>query len=328
MHKPRWRFSGKIGLIAGMVFLAATVAVAFGYKASQNQDVSQPVTETNPEKKSSLPPQDLSKVILEVENMSCSGCISTIKASLSNIRGIGDILVDVGTGKAEVYYNNKVLKDVTAIADAVTASGYPASILKILSEEEIKQKRDLTAAKSQYYIASVGGWDIARTDFMAELEIAKIKYTRLYGDGLFSTARGRTLEDNLKVQTAARLIDEGVLMQEITKSGYAVDPEIVDQAFQAFLLDHGKDLEAFKASLEEAGYDFPYFMKKFEIKVLINQYLEKRILADATNPQEKQNAFNVWFGNSKLLAEVVYYDKDLERLTQANASGGSCCPAN
>ena len=77
----------------------------------------------------------------------------------------------------------------------------------------------------------------------------------------------------------------------------------------------------------ETGYEFDYFRKKFETQVLINRYLSNKILADASNDFEKQNAFNAWYQNAKVLAEVVYYDNDLKQLLQTQtSSGGGCCP--
>ena len=38
---------------------------------------------------------DTSKVVFQVDNMSCSGCISTIKSSLAGYAGIQDIIVDI-----------------------------------------------------------------------------------------------------------------------------------------------------------------------------------------------------------------------------------------
>jgi copper chaperone CopZ len=174
MQNRRSYFSRKIGLLAIAVFIAATVAVAFGgYKAAQKETAPQTGTEINP---AQIPPpadRDLTKVILNVKDMSCSGCISTIKGSLSGIRGIEDVVVDLGGGRAEVYYDHKVLKDVSVIAGAITESGYPADILRTIPPDEIRRERALAAAKAQTYIASVSGRDIARADFNAELGIAK-----------------------------------------------------------------------------------------------------------------------------------------------------------
>jgi hypothetical protein len=34
---------------------------------------------------------------------------------------------------------------------------------------------------------------------------------------------------------------------------------------------------------------------------------------------------NAWYRNAKTLAQVVYYDKDMERLAQSQSSSKSCC---
>jgi hypothetical protein len=103
-----------------------------------------------------------------------------------------------------------------------------------------------------------------------------------------------------------------------------VDTETVEEELEEFLRKMGKSLEEFRESLNEIGYDFNYFNKKFEIKVRINKYINDRILADASNPSEKQNMFTAWFNNSKLLAEVVYYDKDLEKLIRNQSASSGC----
>jgi hypothetical protein len=41
----------------------------------------------------------LSKVVLNVDGMSCSGCVATIKSSLKGLQGINDIIVGVAGGK-------------------------------------------------------------------------------------------------------------------------------------------------------------------------------------------------------------------------------------
>ena len=68
----------------------------------------------------------ISKAVLAVEGMSCSGCISTIKASLTDMKGIREIVVDLTGGRAQIYFDPKELKDTHRIAENITASGYPA----------------------------------------------------------------------------------------------------------------------------------------------------------------------------------------------------------
>jgi len=317
-------FTGKVLVLILLLFSAITVAVSFGYKSSKTGIKPRPVAEVNESPTAGDLDEDLSKLVLSVRNMSCSGCIATIKGAVTDIQGIKETLVDISNGKVEIYYDHKRLTETRRVAEAITASGYPANVRGVFSPEEIRKERSIAAAKAQFYIASVGGFEIARTDFNAELEIGKRRYSKIYGDNLFKTAQGEALIENLKGQIVSRLINEGLFMQEISKTGFRVDPGTLENELNVLLKDHGKNLEEFKISLKEIGYDPNYFTKKFEIKVLIKSYLNERILKDASNDFEKQSLFKAWFSNAKSLADVVYYDKSLERLVQNLSASSSC----
>jgi copper chaperone CopZ len=307
-----------------LVFCVIAVAVSFGYKSSSTWTNTQTVKEVQKESTPNDVVENVSKLVLNVRGMSCSGCVATIKGAVSDFKGIEETLVDVGNGKVEIYYDNKRITDVKPIAQAITDSGYPANVQKIFSSEEMRKENALAAAKAQYYIASVGGYEIARADFDTELEVAKKRYSKIYGDNLFKNAQGESLLDNLKTQIISRLINEGIFMQEINRSGFRVDPKTLEIEMNAFLKEHGENFEKFKNTLKEVGYDPNYFSKKFETKVLMKRYLNEKILADASNDLEKQSLFNAWFSNAKTLAEVVYYDKNLERLVQQLTASKSC----
>lgn len=270
---------------------------------------------------------NLSKVVLNVSNMSCSGCISTIKGALAGYTGIKDILVDISGGKAEVYFNREELKDVSEIEKAITDSGYPARIMKTLTPEDLRNERDMAASKAEYYIASVSGYDIARADFTKELNAARQRVRKAYGDGILETAQGRTVDNRLKAQVASRLIDEGILLQQIMKSGYELNEDIMNIELEKHINNSGKNENEFQQSIRDDGYDYDYFKKRFETRLLINGYLDEKVLAGASTQYEKQRMFASWFKNSKLLAEVVYYDKDLENAARNRSASGSCCPA-
>ena len=340
--------SSKKGIIFGVVVLVVIVGVvsftftsATGKKETPTETgekpsigINRPVN-TLTDRQDEAPPEQLeitdnmSKAVLRVDGMSCSGCIFTIKSSLSGYEGVHDVLVNISTGQAEVYYDSMQLKDVNQIADAITASGYPTKVTEVLSADQIRKERNIAAARSLDYIASVGEWDISRNDFNTEQEHAKTRYAIAYGDDIFSTTRGIALMDNLKSQIASRLIDEGIQIQEIKKAGYTVDATTVDAEFQNHLKQKGIGIEKFKTELEKSGYSFDYFMKKFENRVLINRYLEDNIFESGTNSFEKQRRYTSWFNNARLLAKVVYYDKEVERLVQTRSagacSGGSRC---
>ena len=151
MHKKNVFTKKNMTVFIITIFLGITVAVAFGYKLSKNSTLPQQIAEREDKGEKLAIRGNISKVVLSVEEMSCSGCIATIKGSLTDIPGIIDIFVDVGGGKAEIYYDSEKLRDVSRVEEAITASGYPAKVQRILRAEEIIKEKDLAAEKSQYY---------------------------------------------------------------------------------------------------------------------------------------------------------------------------------
>ena len=267
---------------------------------------------------------DTSKVVFQVDNMSCSGCISTIKSSLAGYEGIQDIIVDISGGVAEVYYDSQMVKDVDRMASAITASGYPARVSRILTADQIKKEETIAAARSKFYIASVSGWDISRSDFNTELAFAKKRYQQAYGENVFSSDRGKTLLDSIKAQVVARLINEGIQMQEVQRIGYQIDPKLVDREFESFMTQKELDLAGLKTSLEKNGYPFDYFMKKFENQVLLRRYLDEKVFSGAASDVDKQNQYRAWYNNARGLSKVTIYDTELKRVSQNQSSGGGC----
>jgi len=265
-----------------------------------------------------------SKVVLTVDGMSCSGCISTIKSSLSGLGGINKVVVDVAGGKAEVYYDDKKLKEVGKIVAAVTASGYPAKIDRIVTASEVNKELGRMASRSRLYVASVGDLNISRDDLDKELAYARKRYLKKYGEEVFSTDRGKLLLENVKAQIVSRLIDEGIQLQEIQKAGFQIDESTVNKEFSEFLNGRGQTSEEFGKALEENGYSSELFMKRFETQILVREYLDKEILIGVSNRVERNQHFTDWINNARLLAKVVYFDKDLEVLVK-NQSGNSGC---
>ena len=264
------------------------------------------------------------KVVLEVDGMSCSGCISTIKGSLAGYQGIREIIVDVAGGTAEVYYDSNRVKKLEPLAASITDSGYPARISQVVSTEQLQKEAAVAASRTKVYIASVGGWDISRSDFDTELAYASNRYKNAYGQDVFSGSRGKAVLDGIKAQVVSRLINEGIQMQEVQRVGYRVDSKILDQEFDDFLARKNLDPEALKVSLEKNGYPFDYFMRKFENRALLRHYIENEVITNAASDYDKQQQYLAWFNNARILSKVTIYDRQLERLTRNQSAGGGC----
>ena len=293
----------------------ALVAVAFFANSALS---------TSPEAGSELP-GGASKAVLSVEGMSCSGCIYTIKNSLADFDGIADIQVDVAAGRTEIVYDRTKQPEVEKMAAAITASGYPAKVVRVLSPEQIQKQVAESQAKSGATIAAVGGVDVPRADFEAEMAHAMSRYQMAYGSDAFENTQGQRLLDNLKSQIAQRLIDETIQLQEVRRAGFTVSQSIVAQQYKTFWQERGfADDASFESELEKNGYSPAYFIKRFENRVLINTYIETTVITTNLNEIEKQQRYADWFANARLLANVTYYDKDLERLVQQKSSAGGC----
>jgi hypothetical protein len=71
-------------------------------------------------------------------------------------------------------------------------------------------------------------------------------------------------------------------------------------------------------------YPFDYFMKKFETRVLLNRYLDEKVLGAAAGDYDKQNQYQAWFNTARVLSKVTIYDKELKRVSQNQSVGGGC----
>ena len=265
------------------------------------------------------------QAVFDVQGMSCSGCINQIKSGLAGIDGISDVLVDLSTNRVEVFYDSTRVKDLEMIASAITAVGYPATLKQTMTGNEIEKENNLFASRSKLYIAAVGDWDIARGDFDSELSHARSRYEKTYGNAVFSGDQGGALMQRLQSQIVSSLISEGIQMQEVRKAGFKLPAKTVEAEFAQYLSEKGITRQEFKKMLKDSGYDYGYFYKKFENRLTVDQYLNDIVLTGLANDLEKKQHYTDWFNNARLLAKVVYYDKNLENIVKNSSAGAGGC---
>lgn len=268
-----------------------------------------------------------SKVDISVKGLSCSSCISQIKGALSGTDGIVETIVDLGSNTAKVYYDPSKISDPSVIANKITAIGYPATVSKVYTSIDLEKQEKIAAQKSKLYIASVGDYDVSRSDYEIELSSIKNRYEKNY-PGVFKTPRGALLESSLKSQVASKLIRDGVMLQEVLKANYKLSDEFVDSQLESMLKGSGKSEKVLIAELRDAGMPYEYFKKQFINQLLINKYLEEKVFASASTSYEKQSAYQNWYLNASSLAPVIYFDKELEANANRQGSGSGCCPTN
>ena len=129
----------------------------------------------------------------------------------------------------------------------------------------------------------------------------------------------------LQSQIASSLISEGIQMQEVRKAGFKLPANTVEAEFDEYLTEKGISRQEFKKLLQDSGYDYGYFYKKFENRLTIDQYLNDTVLSGLSNDLEKRQHYSDWFNNARLLAKVVYYDKNLENIVKNSSAGSGGC---
>ena len=275
--------------------------------------------------KERIPIDRSSKAVLRVEGMTCGGCVSTIQNSLDPLGGIDDVQVDLASNSVRIIFDSRVHANADQMAAAITASGYRASVVRILSSDQLQAQTDAMRNRSATTIASVGGVQVPRADFDAEMAHATSRYRMAYGHDVLDSDQGRRLLDRLKSQIAQRLIDERIQLQEVRRSGFTVDRTTVARQYQDFWQSRGfADAAAFEKELSKNGYSPDYFSARFENRVLINAYVDEKLFTANLNEIEKQRRYADWFANARLLAEVTYVDKEIERLVLSQSRSGGC----
>jgi hypothetical protein len=153
---------------------------------------------------------------------------------------------------------------------------------------------------------------------------ARKRYEEVYGKDVFKGDRGNALLERLQSQMALRLIDEGVQLNEIRKTNYKLDPAILEKALSEFIIQRSLTPDEFKRTIAESGLDYDYFLKKFENRMTINTYVEEKILSGRSNEQERQQQYEDWFNNARLLSKTVYYDKEIENIVKSGSGTPDC----
>ena len=117
-------------MIAAATLLALVITYAMA--ESLTRQATTPSGQTEP---------SLSRVTFAVTNMSCGGCEYTIKESLKPFDGINAVQVDLVEDKVNVLFDPKKITDVNRLAEAITDSGYPATVLQVVAADRLSPQR-------------------------------------------------------------------------------------------------------------------------------------------------------------------------------------------
>ncbi|SDO53380.1 Copper chaperone CopZ [Pseudomonas arsenicoxydans] len=73
---------------------------------------------------------------LQVEGMSCGSCVKHVNAALQPLAGVGEVTVDLASGRVKVTGNT----DSDDLLSALKEAGYPASVRAVQTPEPVQKK--------------------------------------------------------------------------------------------------------------------------------------------------------------------------------------------
>jgi Cu+-exporting ATPase len=67
---------------------------------------------------------EIQTIILDVSGMTCNNCVRHVREALEQVAGVGEVQVDLGTGRATVKHQGATA--LASLIEAVDEAGYEA----------------------------------------------------------------------------------------------------------------------------------------------------------------------------------------------------------
>jgi copper chaperone CopZ len=242
----------------------------------------------------------------QIEKLTCGSCVGKIEDSLSRLDGIDSIEVNLTSNRGRVTYDPAAIES-SAIAAAITAAGYPASLRLQLDPQEYGALLQEQAQLGQKYLARIGDRLLARSDF----------------EQLVKQRAGNT-EEPERQSRVWQAVWQDVLQRELLlssaeKNGVVIQEGEVDakleelrsrhQGLEQLVIQRYGSLENFRTRLRE--------------DMVINRNIEDHVYAGLDDPREQQDKLQAWYAELQNSTEVIIFDPQLKSVSQG--SGGCAC---
>lgn len=248
-----------------------------------------------------------------VKNMTCGSCVSKIKTALGDLDGIQQVDIAVTTGRSQVVYDPSSV-DPDRIAETISSSGFPASVLLSLSSDEYLAMKTEEGRLSDKYIARVGTRLISRTDFEARLSKALESMSFDKNPAAIQQVRLNLWQD---------IQQREILLASAESNQVVVHPGEVELRINKLR----KSTPDFDNSVLASYDNFEHFESRLTEDMIIRRNIETNVIAGIENPQEQRQKLNQWYQNLTKQTPVVIFDADLKQGASGTGSGcgGSCC---
>lgn len=248
----------------------------------------------------------------DLEKLTCGSCVAKIETALADVRGVGDVQVDLTRERGRVQFDPAVT-DAKAIAQTIASAGYPATLRTQLSAEELAALRDEEFKLGEKYVAKIGVRYVSRVEFEDRVTQTTGQNTNSSPDAVSAAWR----------QTWKEMLQRELLLSAAAQNEVTVQPGEVDARLQEITEQHQglEDLiiaeygsrENFRASLRE--------------DMIIQRNLENHVVAGISDPEQRESLLQSWYADLNQRTEVKIFDPRLKTLTTSGAGGcgGSCC---
>lgn len=243
----------------------------------------------------------------QIEKLTCGSCVSNIENALAQLGGIDSVDVNLTSNRGRVTYDPSAT-DSGAIAAAITAAGYPASVRLQLDPQEYDALQQKQAQLGQQYLASIGDRLVARSDF------EKIMRQRA-GVAISSEQNNQLWQAVWK-----EVLQRELLLAAAERNRVIIQPGEVDAKLEELRQGH-HGLEQLVAvrygSMEN-------FRERLREDMIIERNLEDHVYAGLDDPRERQGRLQVWYAELQKEIEVMIFDPQLKAVSQGGG-GCACC---
>jgi len=247
----------------------------------------------------------------QIEKMTCGSCIGKIETALTDLSGVDSVEINLTSNRGRVIYDPNEL-DSRAIAETITATGFPAQLRLELDPDEYVALQQEQAQLGQEYLARIGDRLLARADFEALVQQrSRGAVASGQKDQLWMTVWQDVLQRELMLSAAEQnyvVIQAGevdVRLDELRKG---------HQGLEDLVAKRYGSMEAFRTRLHE--------------DMIINRNIEDNVYAGITDPGKQQGKLQQWYTELQKSTEVVIFDTRLKAASKGGGgcgSGGGCC---
>ena len=251
---------------------------------------------------------------MSVTKLTCGACVANITNALADLPGIESVEISVTTGRSQVLFNPELV-DAEQIAQVVTATGYPATVTRQLSNEQYLAIQNEEAKLAEIYVAKIGDRLLGRDEF--ELLVKQKMLASGYQDR-------PEMQAQIASQTWQSLKQRMLLLGDAEKNQVVVQDGEVD--LKITQLQKMPNYESFVAGFSSADE----FFRQTKEDMIINKNIQENVLAGVVSPAQKQARFNQWFQDLISNAPVTIYDTALKQTSSqqkgsCGSGGGGCC---